>query len=377
MSSLIRSLRFTALTGALAVSAVLALSGSASAFPTNRAVFVQTDNPAGNQIVVYDRAPDGTLTAAGTYDTGGLGGKLEGSVSDHLASQASLTYDRQNGLLYAVNAGSNTISVFAVLGDRLALREVLSSGGSFPVSIAVSNDVVYVLNGLEGGSLQGFRVNSGRLVPIAGSARALGLNPSATPQFVNTPGQVAFSPGGSQLIVTTKANGNDVDVFRVNPVGRLSQAPVVNSLAGTVPFAIAFDRQEHLLVTEAGPGSLASFELKEDGTIGQLDVVATGQTATCWIVPAGRRFFTSNTGSGSLSGFESSLGGRLLTLFSTTSTDAGTTDATVPNSGRFLYVQAGIEGIVDEFAIGPEGALSKIGSVLVPGAAGGEGITAP
>src|SRR5664280_892143 len=101
MSSLIRSLRFTALTGALAVSAVLALSGSASAFPTNRAVFVQTDNPAGNQIVVYDRAPDGTLTAAGTYDTGGLGGKLEGSVSDHLASQASLTYDRQNGLLYA------------------------------------------------------------------------------------------------------------------------------------------------------------------------------------------------------------------------------------------------------------------------------------
>jgi len=40
-------------------------------------------------------------------------------------------------------------------------------------------------------------------------------------------------------------------------------------------------------------------------------------------------------------------------------------------------VQAGIEGLVDEFAIGPEGALSKIGSVTVPGAAGGEGIVAP
>jgi hypothetical protein len=377
MSTFSRRLRLTSLTGALAAAAVLATGASAGASPANRAVFVQTDNPAGNQIVVYDRATDGTLSPAGTYDTGGLGGALEGSVSDHLASQASLTYDRQNGLLYAVNAGSNTISVFAVFGDRLALHEVLPSGGSFPVSIALSGDIVYVLNGLEGGLLQGFRVQAGRLESIAGSSRPLGLNPSATPQFVNTPGQVAFSPSGSQLIVTTKANGNNVDVFRVTPLGRLSKTPVVNTLTGTVPFAVTFDRQEHLLVTEAGPGALASFELKENGTIAQLDVAATGQKAACWIVGAGRRFFTSNTGSGSLSGFESSLGGQLLTLFSTTSTDAGTTDATVPGAGHFLYVQAGIEGIVDEFAIGPEGALSKIGSVTVPGAAGGEGIVAP
>src|ERR1700682_4220349 len=124
MSTFSRRLRLTFLTGALAATAVLAAGASASASPTNRAVFVQTDNPAGNQIAVYDRAPDGTLTAAGTYDTGGLGGALEGSVSDHLASQASLTFDRDNGLLYAVNAGRNTISVFAVFGDRLALREV-------------------------------------------------------------------------------------------------------------------------------------------------------------------------------------------------------------------------------------------------------------
>jgi len=43
--------------------------------------------------------------------------------------------------------------------------------------------------------------------------RALGLNPALTPEFVTTPGQVAFTPDGSKLIVTTKANGNDIDVF--------------------------------------------------------------------------------------------------------------------------------------------------------------------
>ena len=54
---------------------------------------------------------------------------LAGSVVDHTASQGSLAYDASNGLLYAVNAGSNTISVFAVRGDRLALREGLDSAG--------------------------------------------------------------------------------------------------------------------------------------------------------------------------------------------------------------------------------------------------------
>ena len=85
-------------------------------------MFVQTDNPAGNTVVAYDRGPDGALHQAGMYATGGVGGVLAGSVVDHLASQGSLALDRAHGLLYAVNAGSNTITVFAVHGDRLVRR---------------------------------------------------------------------------------------------------------------------------------------------------------------------------------------------------------------------------------------------------------------
>jgi len=54
---------------------------------------------------------------------------LTGSVVDHLASQGSLTYDPWHGLLYAVNAGSNTLSVFSTHGDKLSLRQVVSSAG--------------------------------------------------------------------------------------------------------------------------------------------------------------------------------------------------------------------------------------------------------
>lgn len=339
-------------------------------------VFVQTDNTTGNQVVAYDRAADGVLTQAGVYDTGGLGGTLAGSVVDHLASQGSLAYDPATGELYAVNAGSNTISVFAVFGDRLALRQVIDSGGAFPVSIAVRGGLVYVLNAENGGEVQGFVSFFGRLVALPGSGRALGLNPNEEPQFTHTPGQVAFSPDGRQLIVTTKGNGSAIDVFAVAPFGRLSASPVVNSEPGAVPFAVTFDQEGHLIVADAGTDALSDFTLNGNGTLTPLDAVGTGQEATCWVVATDGRFYASNAASASLTGFQSSAGGTQLTSLGDTPTDGGTVDATVSGDGRFLYVQTGAAGIVDEFAIGAGGAPSRIGSVTVPGAVGGEGIVA-
>ena len=377
-----------ALAGAIATLAVASASASAFApgplqrpapgplppLGPQRAVFVQTDNLSGNQIVSYERGWNGTLTPVGIYDTGGLGGTLEGAEVDHLASQGSLAYEPAEGILYAVNAASNTISVFSVSGARLVLRQVLGSGGEFPVSIAVAHGLVYVLNAEEGGSLQGYALLFGRLVPIPGSNRALGLNPAAKPQFTNTPGQVAFSPDDQQLIVTTKANGSDIDVFAVGTRGQLSASPEVNPEAGTVPFAVSFDREGHLVVAEAA-GFLASFALNANGTITQLDSVATEQQATCWVTANGSDFFASNAGSASLSAFQSGAGGALAPL-GDTSTDAGTVDAATSSDGRFLYVQTGAAGIVDEYAIGAQGTLSRVGSVTVPGAIGGEGIVA-
>jgi len=340
---------------------------------TGHAVFVQTDNTAGNAVVAYSRAGDGTLTEAASYPTGGLGGVLAGSVVDHLASQGSLVYDQLHRLLYAVNAGSDTVSVFSVHGNRLSLSQVTSSGGTFPVSVAVHGDHVDVLNALGGGSVQGFIVVLGHLVPLPGSNRPLGLNASATPQFTNTPGQIAFSPDGSKLIVTTKANGNDIDVFRVGPFGYLSGTPVVTAEPGTVPFALSFDRAGNLVVAEAGTNALASFRLNADGTISPLTAVPTGQAATCWVEPADGRFYVSNAGSATLSGFQSGPGGQL-TLLGATPTDPGTVDAAATPDGRFLYVQTGAAGIVDAFKVNSDGSLAELGATVVPDAAGGEGI---
>ena len=371
-----------AVLAATALAAVTVLAGPASAAARRAAgsggashvVFVQTDNTAGNQVVAYRRAADGTLSFAGIYNTGGLGGQLTGSVTDHLASQGSLTYDSRHSLLYAVNAGSDTITVFVAHRNRLFRQQIISSGGRFPVGVAVHGNLVYVLNALNGGSVRGYRVFAGRLFPIRGSKRHLRLDPAASPQFVNTPGQVAFSPDGSQLIVTTKANGNAVDVFGVRPGGTLTASPVVNSEPGTVPFAVTFEPAGDLVITEAGPGALATFALHSDGTIAQIDAVNTGQSATCWVTPIGRQLFTSNTGSSNVSRFTADAHGQL-TLLGQTSTDPGTVDSSATPDGRFLYVQAGGTGSVDEFSVSA-GTLTEIGSVAVPGAVGGEGIAA-
>jgi hypothetical protein len=367
----------------LAAAMTAAAAGSASATtnhgPTDResahVVFVQTDETAGNHVVTYDRAGDGTLKLAATSATGGLGGVLTGSVVDHLASQGSLTYDQHHALLFAVNAGSNTLSVFSVRGDHLILRQVVGSGGTFPVSVAVHGDLVAILNAEDGGSVQLYAIGFDHLFPIPGSNRTLSLDPAATPQFTHTPGQIAFSPDGSQLIVTTKANGNNIDVFRVGPLATLSPQPVVNSEPGTVPFAITFDPAGHLVVAETGVNALASFKLNRNGTITLIDSVPTGQAATCWVEPVRGGFVTSNAGSASVSSYRSRGAGRLA-LQGATSTDAGTVDASASPDGRFLYVQAGASGIVDEFAVKGDGSLDRIGAVTVPNAVGGEGIVA-
>jgi hypothetical protein len=85
--------------------------------------------------------------------------------------------------------------------------------------------------------------------------------------------------------------------------------------------------------------------------------------------------YASNAGSGSVSGYSTSQSGRL-TALGNTATAAGTVDAASGGDGRFVYVQTGKAGIVDEFAVVAGGALTPIGSVTVPGGAGGEGIAA-
>lgn len=340
--------------------------------PPAGTVFVQTDGLSGNQIVSYDRLTDGTLRQAGIYDTGGNGVALNGSVVDHLASQSSLVRSGQS--LFAVNGGSNSVTSFTVAGDRLIRRQVLDSNGQAPVSIAAYGHLVYVLNARAGGSIQGYLNLGGNLLAVPGWHRDLGLDPNATPEFTSTPAQIAFTPDGTKLVISTKGGTSAFDVFSLGLLGPSLQ-PVVSTFAGDVPFGFQFDAHDHLIASEAGPNAVASFTVNPDGTVTKNAEVPTGQKATCWIVVDGDDVYASNAGSGTLSGYQIGQNGSLSSI-GVTSTDAGTVDAAVSADGHYLYVQAGAAGIVDEFEVGSTGILQEIGSVTVPNGVGGEGIVA-
>jgi len=346
--------------------------GGGSTAASGGAVFVQTDNVAGNAVVAYKRSAQGRLTQAGVYKTGGKGGALEGAKVDFPASQGSLALDAEAGLLFAVNPGSNTITEFAVDGTRLTKEATLPSGGEFPVSIAVHGEALYVLNARGGGAVQGYKLVDGKLSLQKGWNRPLGLDPAKTPEFTSTPGQVAFTPDGSKLLVTTKENTSAIEVFKVEGSGAPAKTPVVTSLPEKVPFAVDFDSAGNLLVAEAGTNALASFAIAGNGSLTELASAPTGQEATCWITHIGSTFYLSNAASGSVSAF--GVKGSALTPLGNTATLPGTVDAAA--AGKFLYVQTGAEGVVDEFKALPGGKLQPLGKVTVPGAVGGEGIVA-
>jgi 6-phosphogluconolactonase (cycloisomerase 2 family) len=340
-----------------------------------RAVFVQGNDPARNQVLAYRRARDGELTLTATYDTGGRGGRVEGAVVDPLASQGSLLYDARHHLLIGVNAGSHTIYSFEVDDARLERREVLDSGGSLPVSLAVHDDLLYVLNAGGHGSVQGFHIAGRHLQPIENSTRSLGLVPVSGPTaFLNTPGQVGFTPDGDQLIVTTKANGSHIDVFQVREDGRLSDAPVMNPSATPVPFGFTFDPRGHLVVGEAGTSSVSTYALRDDGTLASIASQTDGQIALCWIERVGHIYFVANAGSGSVSAYRADARGHPV-LIGTTPVGPGPIDLDHAADGRkFLYVQLGGNGRVAEFRVKSDGSLIPLGSI--PSSPTQEGIVA-
>lgn len=340
------------------------------------AVFVQTNNPSGNAIDVFAEHPDGRLSLSETISTGGLGGQAAGSVADTLASQGSLVYDPQGRLLLAVNAGSDSLSVFSVQDRQLRLVQVVSSGGDFPDSIAVHGDLVYVLDAGGPGTVMGYRMFADRLIALPESARSLGLSNTTPPNFLTSPGQIGFSPDGSELIVTTKASTSSFEVFAVDPAGSLSATPAVVADTGNVPFAFTFSPSGQLVAAEAANSTLHTYVLGGGSLTSQSTSVADGQKALCWITAVGNYYYTANAGSNDVSAYSVASDGAPSLLGTTgvvATTDAGPIDMAASPDGSTLYVEAGAAGAVDEFHVNSDGSLGNLGSVAGLGA-GIEGI---
>lgn len=328
-----------------------------------RAVYTLTNQTSGNAVAIFTRAADGRLTAAGTVSAGGRG------TGAGLGSQGALAPNAGGQLLFAVNAGSNEISAFAVNPDaRLSLATHVPSGGTRPISLTVHDQLLYVLNAGGSGDISGFTIGAnGALSPIPGSTRPL------TGAAVS-PGQVAFSPDG-RLLVVTETTANRIAVYTVGPDG-VATGPTSVASAGVTLFGFAFGLRDGLFVSEAA-GTAPSYEVGENGRLTVISgAVATHQGAPCWLVVTtdGRFAYTANTPSGTISGFRVSPDASLTLLDAsgrTATVGAGNIDLALTPDSRYLYQLNG-SGTITALHVQDDGALETIGVVdgLSAGAVG-------
>src|SRR4051812_44397377 len=133
-------------------------------------VYTLSNQMAKNEVLVFNRDAKGALTFKTSYSTNGTG------TGATLGSQGALALTKNKSWLFAVNAGSNEISVFKVGSNgSLSLTDKKGSGGITPMSITNYNNLVYVLNGGSSPNISGFLLNpgDGSLTPIPLSARQL------------------------------------------------------------------------------------------------------------------------------------------------------------------------------------------------------------
>jgi 6-phosphogluconolactonase (cycloisomerase 2 family) len=312
----------TLLIAAISV-AVLATTATAAKKPGKRvvgAVYTETNGVPMNHLIQFDRYSDGTIKQRRSVRTGGTGGiqpqplpiptagppicSGHGSGCPALDGVDEVLVTPSGKFVFAVNAGSNTVSSFKVTRNGPVLVNTAPTGGPcpsghpschFPISVTIHGNRVFTLNA-DSLDIQGFTFDGrGRLTQIPGSHQA--LNPGATS---GAPRQIAFDNSGKWLIVTklfdlsSPAPPRELDAFPVNPNGSVG-TPVTSNTATTLTFAVAFDRNDNPLVAEAGspatpqPGTLESFSWdtvagKRTGHLTSIGTKSTIGFAPCWVM---------------------------------------------------------------------------------------------
>jgi 6-phosphogluconolactonase len=352
-----------AITGPSA-SAVQGIAASTAAAEGGRAaVYTLMNLTSGNAVAICNRAGDGTLTPAGTVATGGIG------TGAGLGSQGAVVLSEDGHWLYAVNAGSNDISMFRV--DRgLTLTSRFASGGTMPISLTVHDRVLYVLNAGGAGNITGFALDDhGRATPIAGSTHSLSGAASTV-----VPEEVAFNNNGHWLVVTEKG-ANLVDVYPVDPhgvAGSRTSYPAV----GQGPYGFSFGNDDELFVSEAATGSASSYDLDHGSFSTVSGEVMDHHAAPCWLVVSrdGRFAYTANAHDGTISGFVVGEHGTLTLLdpSGTTATPgAGNLDLAFDHDAKFLY-QLRSSGPITAYRVEHDGHLTLLGVAgSMPGAVAG------
>jgi len=358
------------------------------------AVYTETNDPSGNHVLIFDRAANGALTLTGSVATGGNGDQMQPQpgcmpTCPILDTQGELAQTPDGHLLFAVNAGSNSISSFRVTSKGLKLVATVPSQGTFPNSLTVHGNLLYVLNS-DSLKIAGFRFShNGNMTPISGSVQAL------TGGLPGLPRQIGFDNSGKVLMVTllvTMANpmmmpvgstSDQIDTFLVK--SGVAGPATAHDSTSDFPFAFAFTPRDQAVVAQVDqltgpPGTTQSYKVTHSGSVTPISGATSGGNAPCWVVitASNRYAYVVNTGGGvppgpSVAEYKLSPSGKLTLLGNApTSGEFANTDEALSNDNKYLYVLVpllsgsastpGGKSQIDTYAVHHNGTLSFVGS---------------
>jgi 6-phosphogluconolactonase (cycloisomerase 2 family) len=320
--------RLAALTrfaGALVLVAFGAFSSEATAQREHEGrarnlVYVQSNNPAGNAIFAFRRAANGSLTPlpGSPFPTGGTGLNVDPTFAlGPDDSDQEVIVNPDHTLLFAVNGGSNDISVLRISanGSLSPVRgSPFPSGGATPVSVGLSNNILCVVNKSQNPgqpaqvlpNYTSFRVTGqGQLIAVPRSTVSVDAGAS--------PSQALISPDGS-LLFGADFMGGLLRTFLITPHGRLipqDAEPLPPSLftgtnAPPFPLGLAVHPERKILyVGLVTISQVAAYRYSGSGALRFVTAVPSGK-GPCWVLTnkEGTRLYSSNTGDPSISVFD-------------------------------------------------------------------------
>jgi hypothetical protein len=320
----------------VAAAMLVATAGLAAAEPRTFVV-TSSNNPAGNQLLVYDAAGNLIQTAP----TGGLGG-VAGNAGGIAATRDSIA---------VVNFQSESVSIFDVTDDGVQFRETIAALSS-PVSVAFGKDHLYVLGTTS--------VESHRLV-----GRDVASTPDGSESLVVGDGSAAqVGVLANALLITEKSNVVETVALRGGAVGGPADAVEIPAGSDT-PLGLA-TRGAHGYVTIAHSDEVG---LVKNGQLVALTGSGT-QHAPCWLALVGAYLYSSNSPSHSISRYVVS--GVSVTLDEAVVASTGGAPTDIASSGRTVAaIDGGGQTHLTQFDVDDAGDLhQRAVSLIVNGANG-------
>lgn len=328
-------------------------------------IYLQSNDASQNSILIYRQNNDGTLTLQSTVSSGGTG------TGGGLGNQGAIATNKNEKWLFAVNAGSNSISSFRIThSGNLNLAHTISTGGVTPVSLTIRNRFLYVVNA-GSDNISGFRVsNGGSMTAIPGSVQSLSAAGAGA-------AQISFSPNGSFLYVTEKAT-NKITAFPVSHNGTAGPGSPMAS-TGQTPFGFDIAR-DYMIVSNAaggapGQSSATSYRGINNGNLHDVNgAVQNNQAAACWVATTkyGRFAYVTNTASDNISAYYIGFTGRLYVIHEAIVAGDAPTEIIVADDNIYVYVLNSAAHTVNAYKRTLLGGLHLIGTTTgLPSAATG------